>query len=216
VDLGARRLVSLRANIHDTDAAGASFRQNRRISGGNLLKRRLLDSQMSLMESRDDSLMLLRRGRYDVHIRFKPCAHNAAWIAISGAAIQGEVLRADLQQHLIFFEPNACGQLHGVTQLVGVPAVYFALLSAIEKRGVDLRQTDVNLSMCGGAALPAWRLLYATACSGRYLAATATLAPDLSRRPSRCSSALTAVLSIRSSPVLVVRRNRLWPRLADR
>ena len=43
---------------------------------------------------------------------------------------------------------------NGVTLLVGVPAVYFALLSAITRKGMDLRDSTLRLSICGGAALP--------------------------------------------------------------
>ena len=42
----------------------------------------------------------------------------------------------------------------GVTQVVGVPAVFHALLAAISRRGVDLRGSALRLCVCGGAALP--------------------------------------------------------------
>ena len=42
---------------------------------------------------------------------------------------------------------------NGVTLLVGVPAVYHALLTAITRKGVDLRGSALRLSICGGAAL---------------------------------------------------------------
>ena len=42
----------------------------------------------------------------------------------------------------------------GITELVGVPAVFHALLAAIERRGVGLRGTALRLCICGGAALP--------------------------------------------------------------
>ena len=42
----------------------------------------------------------------------------------------------------------------GVTQVVGVPAVFHALLTAIVRRGVDLRDSALRLCVCGGAALP--------------------------------------------------------------
>ena len=44
--------------------------------------------------------------------------------------------------------------MNGVTLLVGVPAVYHALLTTIIRKGVDLRDSTLRLSICGGAALP--------------------------------------------------------------
>ena len=41
-----------------------------------------------------------------------------------------------------------------ITQLVGVPAVYWALLTAIERRGEPLRAERLRLCICGGAVLP--------------------------------------------------------------
>ena len=42
----------------------------------------------------------------------------------------------------------------GVTQVVGVPAVFHALLTAVTRRGVDLRGSALRLCICGGAVLP--------------------------------------------------------------
>jgi long-chain acyl-CoA synthetase len=44
--------------------------------------------------------------------------------------------------------------VEGITTLVGVPAVFHALLAAIERRGVDLRGSALRLCICGGAVLP--------------------------------------------------------------
>ena len=41
-----------------------------------------------------------------------------------------------------------------VTQVVGVPAVFHALLTAIARRGVNLRGSALRLCVCGGAVLP--------------------------------------------------------------
>jgi long-chain acyl-CoA synthetase len=41
----------------------------------------------------------------------------------------------------------------GVTEVVGVPAVFHALLGAIERRGVDLRGSALRVCICGGAVL---------------------------------------------------------------
>lgn len=42
----------------------------------------------------------------------------------------------------------------GITEVVGVPAVFHAMLSAIERRGLDLRGGTLRLAVCGGAELP--------------------------------------------------------------
>jgi long-chain acyl-CoA synthetase len=54
------------------------------------------------------------------------------------------------------FNPARAAELlaEGITALVGVPAVFHALLAAIERRGVDLRGSALRLCICGGAALP--------------------------------------------------------------
>jgi long-chain acyl-CoA synthetase len=41
----------------------------------------------------------------------------------------------------------------GVTEVVGVPAVFHAVLGAMERRGVDLHGGALRLSVCGGAPL---------------------------------------------------------------
>ena len=54
------------------------------------------------------------------------------------------------------FNPRTAADLvtEDVTLIVGVPAVYHALLTAIERRGIDLRDSALRLCLCGGAALP--------------------------------------------------------------
>jgi long-chain acyl-CoA synthetase len=54
------------------------------------------------------------------------------------------------------FNPMRAAELiaDGITELVGVPAVFHALLSAIERRGVDVRGGALRVCICGGAALP--------------------------------------------------------------
>jgi long-chain acyl-CoA synthetase len=42
----------------------------------------------------------------------------------------------------------------GITEVVGVPAVFMALLAAIERRGASLRESALRLCICGGAPLP--------------------------------------------------------------
>ena len=42
----------------------------------------------------------------------------------------------------------------GITEVVGVPAVFMGLLTAIERRGVSLRDSALRLCICGGAPLP--------------------------------------------------------------
>ena len=54
------------------------------------------------------------------------------------------------------FNPLRAAELlgEGVTEVVGVPAVFHALLGAIERRGVDLRGSALHVCICGGAVLP--------------------------------------------------------------
>ena len=54
------------------------------------------------------------------------------------------------------FHPVRAAELlaTGVTEVVGVPAVFHALLAAIERRGLDLRDGALRHCICGGAALP--------------------------------------------------------------
>ena len=55
------------------------------------------------------------------------------------------------------FMPLKAGELianGGITQVIGVPAVFLALLSAMTRRGLDIRGSALRLAICGGAPLP--------------------------------------------------------------
>jgi len=54
------------------------------------------------------------------------------------------------------FNPVRAAELlaDGVTEVVGVPAVFHAMLGAIERRGVDLHGSALRVCICGGAVLP--------------------------------------------------------------
>jgi long-chain acyl-CoA synthetase len=54
------------------------------------------------------------------------------------------------------FHPVRTAELlaDGITEVVGVPAVFHALLAAIERRGLDLRGSALRVCICGGAVLP--------------------------------------------------------------
>ena len=54
------------------------------------------------------------------------------------------------------FNPLKAAELlaSDVTQVVGVPAVFHALLTVLSRRGVDLRGSALRLCVCGGAVLP--------------------------------------------------------------
>jgi long-chain acyl-CoA synthetase len=55
------------------------------------------------------------------------------------------------------FHPMRAAELlatAGITTVVGVPAVFHALLGAIERRAIDLRGGPLRLVVCGGAMLP--------------------------------------------------------------
>jgi long-chain acyl-CoA synthetase len=45
-------------------------------------------------------------------------------------------------------------ETQGITQVVGVPAVFAALLAALQRRGGTLRSEALRLCICGGAVLP--------------------------------------------------------------
>jgi len=53
------------------------------------------------------------------------------------------------------FNPVRAAELlaDGVTEVVGVPAVFHAMLGAIERRGVDLHGSALRVCICGGAVL---------------------------------------------------------------
>jgi long-chain acyl-CoA synthetase len=53
------------------------------------------------------------------------------------------------------FNPARAAELlvNGITEVVGVPGVFAAMLSAIERRGVDLRDSALRLCICGGSVL---------------------------------------------------------------
>ena len=53
------------------------------------------------------------------------------------------------------FHPARAAELlaDGITEVVGVPAVFQALLAAIERRGVDLHGSALRVCICGGAVL---------------------------------------------------------------
>jgi long-chain acyl-CoA synthetase len=44
----------------------------------------------------------------------------------------------------------------GITMFVGVPAVFIAMLTAIERRGGTIDVPALRVCICGGAALPVW------------------------------------------------------------
>jgi len=54
------------------------------------------------------------------------------------------------------FNPVRAAELlaDGITEVVGVPAVFHAMLAAVERRGVDLHGSALRLCICGGAVLP--------------------------------------------------------------
>ena len=54
------------------------------------------------------------------------------------------------------FNPVRAAELlvDGITEVVGVPAVFNALLAAIERRGLDLHDSALRVCICGGAVLP--------------------------------------------------------------
>lgn len=54
------------------------------------------------------------------------------------------------------FHPVKAAELlgRGITEVVGVPAMFHAMLHAVRRRGLDLRGSALRLCVCGGAELP--------------------------------------------------------------
>jgi len=74
-------------------------------------------------------------------------------LTVAGAA---PLLAAGKVRTMERFHPVRAAEVlaTGITEVVGVPAVFHAMLAAIERRGVDLRGSALRLCICGGAVLP--------------------------------------------------------------
>ena len=81
-----------------------------------------------------------------------PYSHLFA-LTVTGSA---PLLRGARVRTMDRFNPVRAAELlsDGVTEVVGVPAVFHAMLGAIERRGVDLRGSALRVCICGGARLP--------------------------------------------------------------
>jgi long-chain acyl-CoA synthetase len=81
-----------------------------------------------------------------------PFAHLFG-LTVAGAA---PLLAGGTVRTMERFHPVRAAELlaNGITEVVGVPAVFHAMLTAIERRGVDLRSSALRLCICGGAVLP--------------------------------------------------------------
>ena len=62
--------------------------------------------------------VLVFPGGDHVHIRFQPRARGPVWILAAGAAVHGEILRADLQQAAVVVEPDGGGAIESVVHLL--------------------------------------------------------------------------------------------------
>ena len=74
-------------------------------------------------------------------------------LTVSGAA---PLLAGGRVRTMERFSPVRAAELlaDGVTEVVGVPAVFHAMLAAVERRGLDLRHSALRVCICGGAVLP--------------------------------------------------------------
>ncbi|MFL5618412.1 MAG: AMP-binding protein [Gemmatimonadaceae bacterium] len=80
-----------------------------------------------------------------------PFSHLFALTVTCGAPLLGGARVRTMDR----FHPVRAAELlaDGVTEVVGVPAVFHAMLGAIERRGVDLHGSALRVCICGGAVL---------------------------------------------------------------
>jgi long-chain acyl-CoA synthetase len=150
VDLGSHVGLSL---IGDTTAAGrdeeaaivyTSALQGRP-AGAILTHRNLLANARATREA-------LELDAADHALAVLPYAHLFG-LVVSGI---GPLLAGGRVTTMERFNPIRAAELlesEGITQIVGVPAVFAALLSAIERRGGRLASDALRLCVCGGAPL---------------------------------------------------------------
>ena len=88
---------------------------------------------------------------YDV-LALLPFSHLFALTVTCGAPLLSGARVRTMDR----FNPVRAAELlaDGVTEVVGVPAVFHAMLGAIERRGVDLHGSALRVCICGGAVLP--------------------------------------------------------------
>ena len=110
------------------------------LTHANLLANARSTVEAAAQTSDDDVLALL------------PFAHLFALTVTAGAPLLAGARVRTMDR----FNPLRAAELlaDGVTEVVGVPAVFHALLAAVERRGVDLRDSALRLCICGGAVLP--------------------------------------------------------------
>ncbi len=70
------------------------------------------------MQGGDQRLVFLIGSGHYVNVGFEPRARDAARIAIAGAAIEREILRAHLQHKPVVFQANACRKLDGIAKII--------------------------------------------------------------------------------------------------
>jgi len=92
------------------------------------------------------------KGESDDVLALLPFSHLFGLI-VSGAA---PLLAGGRVRTMERFNPVRAAELlaEGITEVVGVPAVFHAMLAAIERRGLDLRGSALRICICGGAVLP--------------------------------------------------------------
>ncbi|HEX7980022.1 MAG TPA: AMP-binding protein [Gemmatimonadaceae bacterium] len=150
VDLGSHYGLSIagESDVHGRDeeavivytSAMAGTPLGAVLTHANLLANARSTVQAAAKEPSDDVLALL------------PFAHLFG-LTVAGAA---PLLAGGRVRTMERFNPVRAAELlaQGITEVVGVPAVFHAMLAAIERRGLDLRGSALRLCICGGAVLP--------------------------------------------------------------
>jgi long-chain acyl-CoA synthetase len=110
------------------------------LTHANLLANARSTVEAAAQSSDDDVLALL------------PFSHLFALTVAAGAPLLSGARVRTMDR----FNPVRAAELldDGVTEVVGVPAVFHTMLAAIERRGVSLRGSALRLCICGGAVLP--------------------------------------------------------------
>ena len=113
--------------------------------GAILTHRNLLVNARSTIEALNDTAS-------DHVLALLPFAHLFGLTVTAGAPLLVGARVTTMER----FNPLKAVDLlaNGVTQVVGVPAVFHALLTIIVRRGVSLRDSALRLCLCGGAVLP--------------------------------------------------------------
>jgi len=113
-----RDVGGVRPDVGHHVAIAAVFGPQRGVGCGQRLEYGLFHHQVGLVGGADQRLVLLLRAGDQMHVHLDPGADHAARIAVAGAAVDGEILREQVQEHLVFLKLDAGGALHHAVQVV--------------------------------------------------------------------------------------------------